>query len=98
MNNFLGTLGLCRRAGKLLYGFDSVAEEIKKPASKAAGVIIAEDLSVHLRKIRRSRLRSEYFNVGNKADNGKADRYTCSPRRGAVSIHNQIMLSLGDIE
>ncbi len=50
MNNFLGTLGLCRRAGKLLYGFDSVAEEIKKPASKAAGVIIAEDLSEKSKK------------------------------------------------
>lgn len=50
MNNFLGTLGLCRRAGKLLYGFDSVAEEIKKPASKVAGVIIAEDLSEKSKK------------------------------------------------
>ena len=50
MNNFLGTLGLCRRAGKLLYGFDSVAEEIKKPASTAAGVIIAEDLSEKSKK------------------------------------------------
>lgn len=50
MNNFLGTLGLCRRAGKLLYGFDSVTEEIKKPASKVAGVIIAEDLSEKSKK------------------------------------------------
>lgn len=50
MNNFFGTIGLCRRAGKLLYGFDSVADEIKKPASKVAGVIIAEDLSEKSKK------------------------------------------------
>lgn len=50
MNNFLGTLGLCRRAGKLLYGFDSVTEEVKKTATKVAGVIVAADLSEKSKK------------------------------------------------
>lgn len=50
MNNFLGTLGLCRRAGKLLYGFDSVTEEVKNPSTKVAGVIVADDLSEKSKK------------------------------------------------
>ena len=45
MSNILGTLGLCRKAGKLVFGFDSVAAEIKKPDSKVSGVILAADLS-----------------------------------------------------
>ena len=45
MSNILGTLGLCRKAGKLIFGFDSVAAEIKNPVSKVCGVILAADLS-----------------------------------------------------
>ncbi len=39
------TLGLCRRAGKLVIGFDAVLEELASPKSKAAGIILAEDVS-----------------------------------------------------
>ncbi|MCH5324406.1 MAG: 50S ribosomal protein L7 [Eubacterium sp.] len=45
MNRFLSTLGLCRRAGKLAYGFDAVCDEIKKKGSKVCGVFTACDLS-----------------------------------------------------
>lgn len=45
MNKFLSTLGLCRRAGKLVYGFDAVCDEIKKKGSKVCGVFTARDLS-----------------------------------------------------
>jgi ribosomal protein L7Ae-like RNA K-turn-binding protein len=39
--NILTTLGLCKRAGKLVTGFDSVVSELRK----SAGVLIASDLS-----------------------------------------------------
>ncbi|MBQ8614908.1 MAG: 50S ribosomal protein L7 [Ruminiclostridium sp.] len=45
MKNSLGTIGLCRRAGKLIFGFDAVKDEVMKPASKVSGVVIADDLS-----------------------------------------------------
>lgn len=45
MKNSLGTIGLCRRAGKLIFGFDAVKDEAMKPDSKISGVIIADDLS-----------------------------------------------------
>ena len=45
MNNILGTLGLCRRAGKLVFGFDAVADEVKNPKSKVYGVVLASDIS-----------------------------------------------------
>ncbi len=40
---FLSMLGLCRRAGKLTWGFDQVIEAVK--AGKAAGIITACDIS-----------------------------------------------------
>lgn len=43
--NFLSTLGLCRKSGRLIHGFDPVCEELKNPKSKIAGVIIASDVS-----------------------------------------------------
>ncbi len=45
MTKFLSTLGLCKRAGKLVCGFDSVLEELKSPKSKAAGIVLACDVS-----------------------------------------------------
>lgn len=36
---------LCRRAGKLVFGFDAVVQELASPKSKAAGIILASDLS-----------------------------------------------------
>lgn len=50
MKNSLGTIGLCRRAGKLIFGFDAVKDEIIKPGSKVSGVIIADDLSEKTKK------------------------------------------------
>ncbi len=50
MNNITGTIGLCRKAGKLIYGFDAVADEIKSPKKKVKGVIIAKDLSEKSKK------------------------------------------------
>lgn len=50
MNNILGTLGLCRRAGKVIFGFDAVIDEVKSPKGKVCGVIIAKDLSEKTKK------------------------------------------------
>ncbi|MCM1335808.1 MAG: ribosomal L7Ae/L30e/S12e/Gadd45 family protein [Bacteroides sp.] len=50
MKRALGTLGLCRKAGKLIYGFDSVTEEIKKPKNTVGGVVLADDLSEKSKK------------------------------------------------
>lgn len=50
MNNILGTLGLCRRAGKTVFGFDAVIDELKSPKGKACGVIMAADLSEKTKK------------------------------------------------
>mgnify|MGYP002625075898 CR=1 FL=1 len=50
MNNVLSTLGLCRRAGKLIYGFDAVAGELEKPDTAVCGVILASDLSEKSKK------------------------------------------------
>lgn len=48
--NFLSTLGLCRKSGKLIYGFDPVCDELKNPKSKIAGVVIAKDVSEKTQK------------------------------------------------
>ena len=50
MNNRLGTIGLCRRAGKLITGFDAVTAEVRAPGTKAAGVLLASDLSEKTKK------------------------------------------------
>lgn len=50
MNNKLNTIGLCRRAGKLVGGFDAVFEEFGKPKSKAACILIAKDISAKTKK------------------------------------------------
>lgn len=50
MKNSLGTIGLCRRAGKLIFGFDAVKDEIMKPNSKVSGVVLADDLSEKTKK------------------------------------------------
>ena len=36
---------LCRRAGKLVMGFDAVVQELASPKTKAAGIILAADVS-----------------------------------------------------
>ena len=50
MKKALGTIGLCRRAGKLIFGFDAVKDEVISPKSKISGVIIADDLSDKTKK------------------------------------------------
>ena len=48
--NFLSTLGLCRKSGRLIHGFDPVCDELKNPKSKIAGVIVAKDVSEKTQK------------------------------------------------
>jgi ribosomal protein L7Ae-like RNA K-turn-binding protein len=45
-DNVLSTIGLCKRAGKIITGFDAVVSDI----NKAAGVIITADLSDKTKK------------------------------------------------
>ena len=47
-NRFLSLLGICRKAGKLSYGYDSVVESIK--AGKTAVIFVCEDASEKTRK------------------------------------------------
>lgn len=44
-NKFLSTLGLCRRAGKLTYGYDMVTESLQKTYL----IFLAADISVRTR-------------------------------------------------
>lgn len=50
--NILGSIGLCRRAGKLLTGFDAIVREMADPAKKKkiAGVLVASDVSPKTKK------------------------------------------------
>jgi len=50
MNNKLDTLGLCRKSGKIIFGFDAVVGEMAKAGNKVAGVIITSDLSGKTKK------------------------------------------------
>jgi len=50
VNKTLSTIGLCRRAGKLIYGFDAVAAELVKPGAAVGGVLLAADLSEKSKK------------------------------------------------
>ena len=45
MDKVLSTIGLCRRAGKLVIGFDAVVQELDSPKTKAAGLVLAADIS-----------------------------------------------------
>lgn len=46
----ISTLGLILKSGNMVYGFDSVKEEIEKKNPKLAGVILASDLSAKSKK------------------------------------------------
>ncbi len=50
MDKTLSTIGLCRRAGKLIYGFDAVVGEMKAKADDIGGVLLASDLSGKTKK------------------------------------------------
>lgn len=43
-------MALCRRAGKLVMGFDAVVQEISRPKTKAAGIVLAADVSQKTQK------------------------------------------------
>ena len=46
----ISTLGLMKKTGSIVTGFDAVEREIKNPASKICGVALAADLSPKSRK------------------------------------------------
>ena len=45
MDKALSTICLCRRAGKLVIGFDAAVQELSSPKTKAAGFVLASDVS-----------------------------------------------------
>ena len=59
----INTLGLCKKAGRLVCGFDPVLEELAKPKTKAAGILLAKDLSPKTRKELDFRLRQAGKNI-----------------------------------
>ena len=46
----ISTLGLMKKTGSIVTGFDAVERELKAPASKICGVALAKDLSPKSRK------------------------------------------------
>lgn len=46
----LSTLGLMRKVGCLIPGFDAVVREIKDPHSRIQGILVASDLSAKTKK------------------------------------------------
>lgn len=46
----ISTLGLMKKTGSIVTGFDAVEREIKNPASRICGVALAKDLSPKSRK------------------------------------------------
>lgn len=41
----INTLGLCKKCGKLITGFDAVVDEMGKEKSRISGVLVASDIS-----------------------------------------------------
>ena len=41
---------MCRRAGKLVMGYDAVVQELASPKTKAAGIVLAGDISAGTEK------------------------------------------------
>lgn len=41
----ISSLGLLKKSGKLIVGFDAVCSEMENPKSKAAGILVAADVS-----------------------------------------------------
>ena len=46
----ISTLGLIKKTGSLITGFDAVGRELKDPESKIAGIFLARDLSEKSKK------------------------------------------------
>lgn len=46
----ISTLGLMKKKGVLITGFDAVEREIKDPSSKVCGILLASDLSPKSKK------------------------------------------------
>lgn len=86
MNNKLNTLGLCKRAGKLITGFDPVVEELAKAKSKAAGIMLASDISAKTRK--EILFQAEKYNVKTAELNATMDEVgsVIGKRTGIIAI------------
>ncbi len=83
MNKVLSTICLCRRASKLVMGFDSVVEELK--ASGFGGVVLAADVSAKTEKEIR------FFAEQNGKEVLKAD-FTMEDAHGAVGKRAGVFL------
>lgn len=46
----ISTLGLMKKTGSIITGFDAVGRELKDPGSKLAGILLAKDLSEKSKK------------------------------------------------
>lgn len=46
----IATLGLVLKSGNMVFGFDSVKEEIQKPDTAVAGILLSSDLSAKTKK------------------------------------------------
>ena len=58
MENILSNIGLCKKAGFLISGFDAVLKEANASDSKLVGVIVANDISEKTLKELRFKLKS----------------------------------------
>lgn len=46
----ISTLGLVFKSGNMVFGFDAVKEELQKPDTKMAGILLSSDLSAKTKK------------------------------------------------
>lgn len=84
----LSTLGLMRKVGCLVLGFDAVVREIKSPTSKIQGVLVSSDLSDKTKKeleFVRDRHRHELEIVGLEADMSEIEG-VIGKRTGIIAV------------
>lgn len=84
----LSSLGLMRKVGCLVLGFDAVVREIKNPASKIQGILVASDLSDKTKKeleFVRDRYRRELEIAGLEADMSEIEG-VIGKRTGIIAV------------
>lgn len=87
MSKFTDTLGLCRRAGKLITGFDPVLDSVKK--GKAGAVIIAADLSPKTEKEIRFALEGKNIPIYKTNDTLDEINFALGRRTGVITSEDE---------
>ncbi len=92
MSKFTDILGLCRRAGKLITGFDAVIDSVKN--GKVSAVIIAADLSPKTEKEIRFALNGKKIPLYKTNDTLDEINFALGRRTGVISVEDENLLKL----